>query len=232
MDFGYARFAVVILTIGMLFLAGCSGSSNSTAAAPPDTTKATTPATAPNPVQTAPPVAPAQPEKKEITTCEDGDGTCPAGCNVFSDNDCKALAPGTQASSGDLKLTVSNPSIQVCTSDYSEDKDTYLVFDVSVENKGKDTAYVSSIEFNAVDPNRKQFDGSIVAYPMAFSGNCKDAKNDAFSGGNLMPGSKDNGKIWIELSKTGTYEKGKWFIVHKKTFSLKDIYTVYETQVN
>ena len=151
---------------------------------------------------------------------------------MFNDNDCVALAPGTQATSGDLKITVSNPEITICTSDYSEDKDTYLVFDVSVENKGTDTAYVSSMEFSAVDPNRKQFDGSILPYPMAFDGNCKNAKNDAFSGGNLLPGSKDNGKIWIELSNTGSYENGKWFIVHKKAFSFKDIYTVYETQVN
>ena len=225
---------VVLVIIGALLLAGCASSGPSTAAPPasaPQAQPQAQPQTPPAQVQT-PPTVQVPPVKKEITTCEDGDSTCPAGCNVFNDNDCKALAPGTQATSGDLKITVSNPEIQICTSDYSEDKDTYLVFDVSVENKGKDTAYVSSMEFNAVDPNRKQFDGSIVAYPMAFSGNCKDAKNDAFSGGNLMPGSKDNGKIWIELSKTGSYEKGKWFIVHKKAFSLKDIYTVYEAQVN
>ena len=222
---------VVFVIVGALLFAGCASSGPSTAAPPAN--PASAPQTPPTQVQTPPAQPPAvQAPPKVITTCTDSDGTCPAGCNVFNDNDCKALAPGTQATSGDLKITVSNPEIQVCTSDYSEDKDTYLVFDVNVENTGKDTAYVSSMEFNAVNPNRKQFDGSLIAYPMAFSGNCKDAKNDAFSGGNLMPGSKDNGKIWIELSKTGSYEKGKWFIVHKKAISLKDIYTVYETQVN
>ncbi|MEW6035222.1 MAG: DUF4352 domain-containing protein [Candidatus Micrarchaeota archaeon] len=168
----------------------------------------------------------------QITSCTDSDGVCPDGCNVFNDNDCKALSPGTAADSGNLQISVSNPYVQVCTSDYSEDKDTYLVFEVNVENRGTKKEYISSMEFSAVDPNRKQFDGSILSYPTVFGGNCADAKNDAFSGGNLLPGSKDNGKIWIELSNTGSYSKGKWYIVYKQTFSLKDLYTVYETQLN
>lgn len=168
------------------------------------------------------------------TTCTDGDGVCPAGCNVFNDNDCKALTPGTSADSGNLRLSVSNPHIEVCTSDYSVDNYTYLVFDVSVENKGTTDEYISSMEFSTVDPNRKQFEGSVLSYPIVISpsDNCKNAKNDAFSGGNLLPGSKYSGKIWIELSKTGSYAKGKWFVVHKKTFSLKDVYTIYEAQIS
>lgn len=167
----------------------------------------------------------------KITTCTDGDKVCPTSCNVFNDNDCNALALGTTADSGNLKLTVSNSHIEICTSEYSEDRDTYLVFDISVENKGTEEEYISSTEFIAIDPNRKQFDGSIVSYPWAFGGNCENAENTAFKGGNLLPGSKDNGKIWIELSSTGDYAKGKWYIVHKKTFSLEDVYTIYETQI-
>ncbi|MFH1306911.1 MAG: DUF4352 domain-containing protein, partial [Candidatus Micrarchaeota archaeon] len=187
---------------------------------PPDTTKDTE-AIAPEPEEAG----------VVVVECADGDGTCPEGCNVFNDNDCPALKPGTSADVGDLRITVSNPQVKVCTSSYSNDKDTYIVFDVIAENMGIDTQYISSMEFYVIDPNKKQFDGSLLAYPMVFGGNCADAKDTAFDGGNLLPSSKDDGKIWIEISNTGSYTAGKWYIIHKQLFSLRDYYTIYETQI-
>jgi hypothetical protein len=142
------------------------------------------------------------------------------------------LSPGTTAISGNLEITISNPSITICTTSYTTDKKTYLVMDVLVKNTGNKQESVSSMDFYAVDSGRNQFSGSILSYPFVLGGNCENADNGAFSSGNLLPNSKTQGKIWIELSKDGSYTAGKWYIVHKQTFSFNDIYSVYETQIN
>jgi hypothetical protein len=148
----------------------------------------------------------------------------------MSDNDCSGLAIGNTVSAGDFSLTVSNPTVTICTQAYSTDRTAYFVFDLQAENKGTSERYISGYNFKAVDPNRKQYEGSFMPYPLVFGGNCADAKNTSFSGGSLLPNSKDSGKVWIKLNSTGDYTKGKWYIVYNQTYS--NDYTVYEAQIN
>ncbi len=208
------KFELVVLVImAALLVAGCASSGSSSTAVPP-----ASPASAPQAhAQTPPPQQPSTPTVK----AEEPKPAVPTDCNPLKDKTCTTLNVGQEAIiGGELKLTLSGITTQACELDYSGGSpESYLVFDVTGENVGNSgTVYLGSTNFYILDANQKQVTASFMAYPAMGSlyktQACKDAKADALETNNLIAGSKNSGKVWIELKNP--LPKGASYLVYKE----------------
>ena len=220
-------FSILLIAamVSLVLLAGCTSSGkteqpNANTQPPASVPTVETPKSQGTTPTEAPVVAPKQEEPKPIT---------PVDCNPLKDKTCTTLAVGQEALVGtQLKLKVSNITTQRCEKDYSgAEPEDYLVFDVDMENVGDTgTVYVGSNVFYILDSTRSQTDGSIFSYPYGGSlystEACKNAESSALESGNIVPGSRSSGKVWIELKKP--FPAGESYIVYKSLFEDKMVF--------
>jgi hypothetical protein len=222
---------LIAAMVSLVLLAGCTssgktGQSNANTQPPAPVPTVETPKSQ----ETAPTPAPVvEPQPTPDVKTEEPKPITPVDCNPLKDKTCTTLAVGQEALvNNQLKLKVSNINTQRCEKAYQgAEPEDYLVFDVDMENVGDaGTVYVGSSVFYVLDSTRSQKDGSIFSYPYGGSlystEACKNAESSALESGNIVPGSRSSGKVWIELKKP--LPTGESYIVYKSLFNDKMVF--------